>query len=268
VRGVARAVSTTTEPVARVALLADTFNNYFEPENLHAAQEVLQAAGYKVETLRADDGGRSLCCGRTFLAAGLVDEARAEMRRLLDAAKPFVECGAPVIGLEPSCLLTLRDEALALFPRGEVEALSRQALLFEEFLAQQHAAGRLNLRLAHHAGKQALLHGHCHQKAFGAMSAVERVVRMIPGLEIETVASSCCGMAGAFGYEAEHFDASMKMGELSLLPRVRAASPDALILADGTSCRHQIRDGCGREALHVARVLRGALEGVQAARAR
>ena len=268
VRGVARAVSTTTEPVARVALLADTFNNYFEPENLHAAQEVLQAAGYKVETLRAEDGGRSLCCGRTFLAAGLVDEARAEMRRLLDAAKPFVDCGAPIIGLEPSCLLTLRDEALALFPRGEVEALSRQALLFEEFLAQQHAAGRLNLRLAHHAGKQALLHGHCHQKAFGAMSAVERVVRMIPGLEIETVASSCCGMAGAFGYEAEHFDASMKMGELSLLPRVRAASPDALILADGTSCRHQIRAGCGREALHVARVLRGALEGVQAARAR
>jgi Fe-S oxidoreductase len=180
----------------------------------------------------------------------------------------LAERGVPIIGLEPSCLFTLRDEALALFPRSEVETLSRQALLFEEFLAQQHASGCLKLPLASQAGKQALLHGHCHQKAFGAMSSVERVVRLIPGLEVETVASSCCGMAGAFGYEAEHFDASMKMGELSLLPRVRAASPDALILADGTSCRHQIRDGCGREAVHVARALRRALEGVQAPGAR
>jgi Fe-S oxidoreductase len=265
-RTAARAASGTAERAARVALLADTFNNYFEPENLHAATEVLQAAGYDVETLRASDGGRPLCCGRTFLAAGLVDEARAEMRRLIDAAKPLAERGVPIVGLEPSCLLTLRDEMLALFPRAEVDALSRQALLFEEFLAQQHADGKLELPLSRQPGKQALLHGHCHQKAFGAMSSVERVVRLIPGLEVETVASSCCGMAGAFGYEAEHFDASMKMGELSLLPRVRAAAPDVLILADGTSCRHQIRDGSGREAVHAARVLRAALASVESAR--
>jgi len=267
-RSAARGASRTAERGTRVALLADTFNNYFEPENLHAAIEVLQAAGYEVETLRAPGGGRPLCCGRTFLAAGLVDEARAEMRRLIHAAQPLAERGVPIIGLEPSCLLTLRDEMAALFPRAEVEVLSRQASLFEEFLAQQHTAGRLELPLASQPGKRALLHGHCHQKAFGAMSAVEKVVHLIPGLEVETVVSSCCGMAGSFGYEAEHFDASMKMGELSLLPRVRAASPDALILADGTSCRHQIRDGSGREAVHVARVLRGALEGVQTARAR
>jgi len=266
-RSAARAASGSSGRPARVALMADTFNNYFEPENLHAASEILQAAGYEVETLRAPDGGRPLCCGRTFLAAGLVDEARAEMRRLIDAAKPLAERGVPVIGLEPSCLFTLRDEMAALFPRAEVEVLSRQALLFEEFLAQQHDAGKLQLPLTRQAGKRALLHGHCHQKAFGAMSAVERVVRLIPGLEVETVVSSCCGMAGSFGYEAEHFDASMKMGEFSLLPRVRAASPDVLILADGTSCRHQIRDGSGREAVHVARVLRGALDGVNTARA-
>jgi FAD/FMN-containing dehydrogenase/Fe-S oxidoreductase len=267
-RSAGRSAPGTTNRTGRVALLADTFNNYFEPENLHAASEVLQAAGYEVETLRTSDGGRPLCCGRTFLAAGLVDEARAEVRRLIGVAKPLAERGVPIVGLEPSCLFTLRDEMAALFPPAEVDVISRQALLFEEFLAQQHAAGRLELRLASQPGKRALLHGHCHQKAFGAMSAVERVVRLIPGLEVETVVSSCCGMAGSFGYEAEHFDASMKMGELSLLPRVRAASPDALILADGTSCRHQIRDGSGREAMHVARVLRGVLEGDQTARAK
>jgi Fe-S oxidoreductase len=156
VRSAGRAASSTAASVARVALLADTFNNYFEPENLHAASEVLQAAGYEVETLHARDGGRALCCGRTFLAAGLVDEARAEMRRLIDVAEPLAERGVPVVGLEPSCLLTLRDEMLALFPRAEVDALSRQALLFEEFLAQEHAAGRLDLSLAPQPGKRSL----------------------------------------------------------------------------------------------------------------
>jgi FAD/FMN-containing dehydrogenase/Fe-S oxidoreductase len=245
--------------VAEVVLLADTFNNYFEPDNLRAGLAVLTAAGYRVRVAAARDGARPLCCGRTFLAAGLVEEARAEARRLVEAVQTFAERGVPIVGLEPSCLLTLKDELLCLFPRQAVEAVARRALLFEDFLVQEHAAGRLRLTLEAQPGKRALLHGHCHQKAFGAMPSVEKALRLVPGLELDTVVSSCCGMAGAFGYEAEHFDLSMRMAEANLLPSVRAAQSDTLIVADGTSCRHQIRDGAGREAVHVARVLQGAL---------
>jgi Fe-S oxidoreductase len=244
---------------SEVVLLADTFNNYFEPENLRAALDVLTAAGYRVHVAAAQNGARPLCCGRTFLAAGLVEEARAEARRLIEAVEPFAARGVPIIGLEPSCLFTLRDELLGLFPRQAVEMISRHALLFEEFLARETGAGRLKLPFKAQAGQRALLHGHCHQKAFGAMPSVEQVLRLIPGLEVETVTSSCCGMAGAFGYEAEHFEMSMRMAEASLLPSVRAAQPETLIVADGTSCRHQIHDGAGREAVHVARVLKAAL---------
>ena len=138
------------------------------------------------------------------------------------------------------------------------ELLARHALLFEEFLAAEADAGRLELKLQPIAG-QALLHGHCHQKAYGAMSAVEKTLKLVPGLKVRTVESSCCGMAGSFGYEAEHYELSMKMGEASLLPAVREAAADTLIVADGTSCRHQIEHGAQREALHVARVLEMAL---------
>jgi len=162
----------------------------------------------------------------------------------------------PLIGLEPSCLLTLRDEYSVLLPANG--ALAENSFLFEEFLASEAAAGRLNLKLKSVAA-EALLHGHCHQKAFGAMACVERVLRLVPDLNVKTIESSCCGMAGSFGYEAEHYDISMKMGEASLLPAVRNASPDALIVADGTSCRHQIAHGANREAIHVARVLERAL---------
>jgi Fe-S oxidoreductase len=188
-----------------------------------------------------------------------VEQARVEARRLVEAVEPFAARGVPIVGLEPSCLFTLRDELLCLFPRQAVETVSRQALLFEEFLARELAAGRLKLPLEAQPGKRVLLHGHCHQKAFGAMPSVEQALRLVPGLEVETVASSCCGMAGAFGYEAEHFEMSMQMAEASLLPSVRAVQPDTLIVADGTSCRHQILDGAGREAVHVARVLQAAL---------
>ncbi len=244
---------------AEVVLLTDTFSTYFEPDNARAALAVLRAAGYRVHLPQALDGGRPLCCGRTFLYAGLVDEAQAEARRLLDALRPYVERGLPVIGLEPSCLLTLRDEFKVMGLGAEADRLAAQALLFEEFLAQEHTAGRLQLNLQPIAAKRALLHGHCHQKAFGAMTAVQEVLRLVPGLEVQTVESSCCGMAGAFGYQADHYDVSMKMGELNLLPAVRATEPDTLIVADGTSCRQQIRDGAQREALHVARVLEQAL---------
>jgi Fe-S oxidoreductase len=240
-------------------LLVDTFNNYFESANARAALAVLRAAGYLVHLPGATDGGRPLCCGRTFLSAGLVDEARAEARRMIDALKPFVERGVPVIGLEPSCLLGLRDEFLSMLPGSDAAALAMRAMLFEEFIAREADAGRLQLKLKALPQKKALLHGHCHQKAFDAMPAVQKALRLVPELAVETVTSSCCGMAGAFGYEAAHYDVSMKMAEASLLPAVRGAGADTLIVADGTSCRHQIRDGAQREALHVARVLERAL---------
>jgi len=244
---------------AEVVLLIDTFTNYFEPDNARAALAVLQAAGYRVHLPQALDGDRPLCCGRTFLYAGLVEEAQTEARRLLDAIRPYVERGLPVIGLEPSCLLTLRDEFKVMRLGAEADRLATQAFLFEEFLAREQTAGRLRLNLQPLAAKRALLHGHCHQKAFGVMTAVQDVLRLVPGLEVQFVESSCCGMAGAFGYQAGHYDVSMKMGELNLLPAVRAAEPDTLIVADGTSCRQQIRDGAQREALHVARILEQAL---------
>ena len=242
-----------------VVLLADTFNNYFEPENATAALRVLEAAGYRVHVARAANRERPLCCGRTFLAVGMINEARREARRVLDALAPYVARDIPIVGLEPSCLLTLRDEFAALAPGDETSRLAEHALLFEEFLAREADAGRLQLKLTGLPEIKALLHGHCHQKAFGAMPAVERALKLVPGLAVETIESSCCGMAGAFGYEASHYEVSMRMAELSLLPKVRAADAATLVVADGTSCRHQIADGAAREALHVARVLERAL---------
>jgi len=242
-----------------VVLLIDTFNNYFEPDNARAALAVLRAAGYVVHLPRASDSARPLCCGRTFLAAGLVDEARAEAQRMLAALKPFIERGVPVVGLEPSCLLGLRDEFLSMLPGPDTAALALNAFLFEEFIAREADAGRLKLKFKALPHKKALLHGHCHQKAFDVMPAVQKALKLVPGLEVELVESSCCGMAGSFGYEAAHYDVSMKMGEASLLPKVRAAAAETLIVADGTSCRHQIHDGAQRDALHVARVLALAL---------
>jgi FAD/FMN-containing dehydrogenase/Fe-S oxidoreductase len=243
-----------------VVLFVDTFSRWFEPDHARAALEVLEAAGYQVEIAAPADNGRPLCCGRTFLAAGLVEEAKIEARRMMKALRPYVERGVAVVGLEPSCLLTLRDEYLAMDLGEEATRLAGRALLFEEFVTAQADAGALRLELAPLATNAALLHGHCHQKAFDAMPAVRKVLDMIPGLKVETVVSSCCGMAGSFGYEAEHFDISMRMAELSLLPAVRKVNPETVVVADGTSCRHQIRDGSGREALHVASVLQMALK--------
>jgi FAD/FMN-containing dehydrogenase/Fe-S oxidoreductase len=238
-----------------VVLLADTFNRYFERENLDAAVTVLEAAGYTVHIAKpADRSKRPLCCGRTFLAVGKVDEARREAERVIAAVAPFVGRGVPVIGLEPSCILSFRDEVPAMVKSPDATQLALHALMFEEFIVREAAAGRFKLPLKAVA-QRALLHGHCHQKAFGMFGAVERILRLIPGMKVETVESSCCGMAGAFGYGADTIEASLAMGELSLLPAVRKADPDTLIVADGTSCRHQIHDGAGREALHVARVL-------------
>jgi FAD/FMN-containing dehydrogenase/Fe-S oxidoreductase len=252
---------------ADVVLFADTFTNYFEPENGRAAMKVLEAAGYRVHVARADstdpEPRRPLCCGRTYLAAGLVDDAKREAQRVVTALSPHVDRGAAIVGLEPSCLLSLRDEFLVMGLGKSADRLSNGAYLFEEFLAREHDAGRLRLPLAALPQTRALLHGHCHQKAFGAVTPALNVLRLIPGLTVETIETSCCGMAGNFGFAAAHYDVSVRMAELALLPAVRAAPPDTLLVADGTSCRHQIADltrGPGaRTAVHAVRVLERAL---------
>ncbi|WP_375142336.1 FAD-binding and (Fe-S)-binding domain-containing protein [Bradyrhizobium sp. CCGB12] len=243
-----------------VVLFADTFNRYFERENLEAAKKVLQAGGYRMHHVTAKDGGRPLCCGRTFLSAGLVEEARIEARRTAEALAPFVSKGARIVGLEPSCLMTFRDEFAALLPKKEVAPLAKSARLIEELLADDLATGATTLIFRDQQRRTVHLHGHCHQKAFDAMGAVEKTLRAVPGLVIKPIESSCCGMSGAFGYAAATIDISMAMGELSLFPAVRQAGPEDLVVADGTSCRHQIWDGAAREAVHVARVLAMALD--------
>jgi FAD/FMN-containing dehydrogenase/Fe-S oxidoreductase len=245
-----------------VVLFADSFNRAYERENLDAALRVLVQGGYRVHLPKPADQKRPLCCGRTFLSAGLVDNARAELDRLVATYAPFAARGVPIIGLEPSCLLTLRDELLSLRSDDAAKRVSAHALLFEEFLVREAEAGRLRLPLLPIAGK-ALVHGHCHQKSFGAFKPVEQVLRLVPGLAVETVDSSCCGMAGAFGYGSDTYDISLQMAEASLLPAVRRADPTTLIVADGTSCRHQIADGTERAAIHVARVLAMSLDSAQ-----
>jgi FAD/FMN-containing dehydrogenase/Fe-S oxidoreductase len=243
-----------------VVLFADTFNRAYERENLDAALKVLVAGGYRVHLPKPSSGARPLCCGRTFLSAGLVDHARTELDRLVATYAPFAARGVPIVGLEPSCLLTLRDELLSLRSDDTAKTVSAQAFMFEEFLVREASEGRLKLPLQPIADK-AVVHGHCHQKSFGAFKPVEQVLRLIPDLTVETIESSCCGMAGAFGYGADTYDASIEMAELSLLPAVRRAETDTLVIADGTSCRHQIKDGTDRSALHVARALAMSLDG-------
>jgi len=245
-----------------VVLFADTFNRIYECENLDDALRVLIAAGYRVYIPKPAEGDRPLCCGRTFLSAGLVGEARAELDRLVQTYAPFVARGVPIIGLEPSCLLTLRDELLSLRSDEIAKAVGAHALLFEEFLVREAEAGRLKL-LTGAIKAKALVHGHCHQKSFGAFKQVAQALRLIPDLAVETIESSCCGMAGAFGYGTETYHASLDMAEAQLLPAVRNSDAATLIVADGTSCRHQIADGTGRGALHVARVLAMSLDSAE-----
>jgi FAD/FMN-containing dehydrogenase/Fe-S oxidoreductase len=253
-------ITASEEGAKEVVLLVDTFNSCFESENANAALDVLKSAGYQVHCPAPLDGGRSLCCGRTFLSNGMVDEAKVEVLRTMRTLKPYVERGVPIIGIEPSCLLTLRDEYLVLFPGDESKRLAQNSFMLEEFLANELDNGRLELNLQALKSKRALLHGHCHQKAFAVLSSVERILNLIPDLEIETIDSSCCGMAGSFGYEKEHYDASMEMGSLSLFPAINEAESDTLVVADGVSCRGQIEHGTGRQAMHVARVLQMALK--------
>ncbi|RZW25422.1 MAG: FAD-binding oxidoreductase [Desulfobulbaceae bacterium] len=238
-----------------VILFGDTFNTYFESENLYDAREVLIRCGYRVLTPEPADGTRRpVCCGRTYLTVGKIAEAKYEAGRLLDTFFPYTSRDVPIIGLEPSCLLCLRDEIPALLPGPKAESVAHQAMLFEEFwVAAQPSIGLKPI------ASKALVHGHCHQKAFGAVTPIQVVLSQIPELEVEMIESSCCGMAGVFGYGSETYGVSMEMAELSLLPAVRQAERETEIVADGASCRHQIEHGTNRNAQHVARLVRRAL---------
>jgi len=241
-----------------VVLFADTFNNWQEPGNLTAAVRVLQATGHRVMAVRGADS-RPLCCGRTYLGTGMATEARAEARRTLDALAPFVERGVPVLGLEPSCLFTFRDEYPAMFPGDPIAGkLARVAKLADEYLAAEIREGRASMPWKDLGAREIRVHGHCHQKAFGTFDATLELLRGLPGASVQAIESGCCGMAGAFGYEKGHYDVSMKMAGLSLIPAIHAA-PAARIVAAGTSCRHQIADGAARDAVHPFVVLAEAL---------
>jgi hypothetical protein len=245
-----------------VILFVDTFAMHFEPEIAKAAHHVLTAAGYRVKTLQAlpgDEPERALCCGRTYLSLGQVEAAKKEARRLHAALHQALSAGTPIVGLEPSCILSLRDDHLKLGLGIDALTLAKQVYLFEEFIAKEHDRKRFNLEFKPLKPGKVLVHGHCHQKAVGAMKSLRKVLRLIPEFEFEFIEASCCGMAGSFGLEAEHADISMQMAEIDLFPALRAA-PDATIIACGFSCRHQIREGVARNPVHVAILLRDAIK--------
>jgi Fe-S oxidoreductase len=183
----------------------------------------------------------------------MVNEARASAQELLDAFTRYTNKNIPIIGLEPSCILTLRDEFLVMGLGDSAKTLAKGSQTFEEFLVSEATAGRFAPELKA-CEQQILLHGHCHQKSFDAVKPIISLLKMIPQAQPQLIESSCCGMAGSFGYESEHHQVSLQMAEMQLLPAIRQA-PDAIVLADGSSCRHQIKDGADREALHVARIL-------------
>jgi len=302
-----KALSSILHPLSSgtVVLFPDTFTDYNEPAIAQAAVRVLEAAGYEVILPR-----RRVCCGRPLISKGLLGEAQALAREQMEWLAPYAEAGLPIVGLEPSCILTFRDEYPDLIDDPRTAALAQHSFLFDEFLASEIRAGRAQLpfatestekvyknadmrstmanqlpdtqnKLISSVGREAiqkdnssvssvisvainartfLLHGHCHQKALVGTAHALELLRMIPGVAVREVDSGCCGMAGSFGYEAEHYDISLKIGERALLPAVRALPPEAEVVAMGTSCRHQIADGTGRRARHLAEVLADALE--------
>lgn len=232
-----------------VILWPDTFNNYLKPETAIAAVEVLEAAGYQVIVPQ-----QTLCCGRPLYDYGFLDQAKHLLRQTLDALGPQIEAGIPVVGLEPSCAAVFRDELKNLFPHDEnAKRLSQQTFLLSEFLEQKSKDYQLPKLL-----RQAVVHGHCHHKAIMKMKDEEAVLSRL-GLDFHLLDSGCCGMAGAFGFEKDHYDLSIKAGERVLLPAVRNADKDTIIIADGFSCREQIEQTTDRKALHLAEVLQMAL---------
>jgi FAD/FMN-containing dehydrogenase/Fe-S oxidoreductase len=240
-------VATNETERKRVILWPDTFNDHFHPEVAMAAVEVLEAAGYTVVVPE-----QALCCGRPLYDYGFLDTAKQLLRRILNTLAPEIEEGTPIVGLEPSCVSVFRDELCNLFPHEEnARRLSQQTFLLSEFLVREgYSPPSL--------GRKAIVHGHCHHKSVLGMRDEEALLRQM-GLELSVLDSGCCGMAGAFGFERDHYDISLKIGERVLLPAVRAADPETLLLTDGFSCREQITQVTGRRTLHLAEVMQMAL---------
>ena len=236
-------------PHKRVILWPDTFNNFFHPETAKAAVEVLEDAGFHVVVPEVD-----LCCGRPLYDYGMLDTAKRWLSQILAALGGEIEAGTPMVGLEPSCTAVFRDELTEIFPQNEQAIrLSQQTFTLAEFM-QKFAPDYQPSKLA----RKALVHGHCHHKAIMKMECDAELFERV-GLDFEILDSGCCGMAGAFGFEKEHYDVSVACGERMLLPRVRSAAKDTLIIADGFSCREQIRQVSKRQALHTAQVLQMAI---------
>jgi len=236
----------------QVVLFNDTFLNYNYPQIGRAAVKVLEAAGFEV--VLADHK----CCGRPMISKGLLEEARANAKHNVEVLSSYAWRGVPIVGVEPGCLLTLRDEYLDLVDDSRAKVVAEHCFLIEEFICKLLDEGELDLRF-NSALSKILVHGHCHQKSLVGTNPTLRMLRLLPGCEVEEIPSGCCGMAGSFGFEEEHYDVSMQIGELTLLPAVREASPDTIIAAAGTSCRQQIAQGTGRRAKHPVEVLAEAL---------
>lgn len=250
---------TNTDEKPSVVLFVDTFARYFEPTISDAAQKVLTAAGYSVERLSAPSGDRPLCCGRTYLAQGMIEQARHECNRLLDALLPLVEKGKTIVGLEASCVLGLRDDAKALGLGEKLEKIAKAIFLFEEFISREQKNNRFTLQVKQSIDEPALIHGHCHQKAVGAMKSVRRVMKSIEGLDFKILDTGCCGMAGTFGLEREHVELSHKIAAQSLLPQLNE-TPSETIIANGFSCRQQIRNLTSKQPMHLAEFFASLIE--------
>ncbi|WP_367155476.1 (Fe-S)-binding protein [Methylomonas sp. HYX-M1] len=239
-----------------VVLFVDTFSRYFNPAAADAAVRLLESGGYRVHVAGAEDKTRRpLCCGRSYFSNGLIDRAKSEAQRLLAALLPHIDAGSTIIGLEPSCILSLRDEYLKLGLGEPARKLAEKVLLLEEFIVREQTGNRWTLQFAAiPALPKVLMHGHCHQKAVGAVKSMRKLLKQIPGLQFELIESSCCGMAGNFGLEAEHHPHAQQMAELALFPALRSA-PEAVLLSNGFSCQQQIANGGFSQPLHLAELL-------------
>ena len=242
-----------------VVVFADCFNRYFEPHNIQATVDVLTAGGCHVHFANSMDGNRRpLCCGKTFLSVGLIEEAKKEAKRFAQAISYWVDRGVPIVGLEPSCIYTVRDDFKDLIDDDDKNF--NQVSLVEEYIVEAQKSGKISLNLRSGAGRKALIHGHCHQKAANSVQSSHEVLKLIPGIDVKEIQSTCCGMAGAFGYQAETYTVSRQIGELDFLPAIRKAPEEAVIVATGTSCRHQAASGALKTTHHPITVLRDFIE--------
>jgi FAD/FMN-containing dehydrogenase/Fe-S oxidoreductase len=245
-----------------IVLFPDTFNNYYDGVTLRAAADVLSASGFKITILFPPKGKRPYCCGRTFLEVGLLDEARAEAQRLIEAMAPYTARGVPLVGLEPACILTIRDEMKTMLALDGASGLAAKTMLFEEAMSMPHVADTIKPRLRR-IEAETFIAPHCHQRAFGTSEQARNVAEYVPGITVSDTKKSCCGMGVSFGYKPETVEASLQMGELSLFPQIRRSTRDTLLIADGYGCRKQISDGTGRTARHTAVLLKLALDAKQ-----